>query len=237
MKRWLPLVAIVALLAAFLALGLDGYLTLDALNANRAALQRFVAAHQALSALAFAGAYVVLVAISLPGAAMMTTVGGVLFGMWWGAAISAAAATAGATLLFLAARGALAAPLAARAGPFVRRMEAGFRRNAFSYLLFLRLVPLFPFWAVNLVPALVGIELGAFVGATAIGIIPGACAYASLGSGLEMIAARPESAAEAMPEILALRFGLALVALAPLAIRRWRARARLAPPKREGAGQ
>ncbi len=154
--------------------------------------------------------------------------------MWLGAGLSIVGATVGATVLFAVARGALAAPLAARAGPFVRRMEAGFNRDAFSYLLFLRLVPLFPFWACNLVPALLGMELGAFVAATAIGIVPGALAYASLGSGLELLAERPDQLAGEMPAVIGLRLGLALVALAPIAVRRRRAR-RL--PKNEGAGR
>lgn len=234
MKRALPLVVVLALLAAALALGLDRYLTLDALRENRAALARLVAAHELLAVAAFLAGYIALVAISLPGAAVMTTAGGALFGLWLGAGLSIVAATAGATILFLVARGALAPPLARRAGPFVRRMEAGFNRNAFSYLLFLRLVPLFPFWAVNLVPALLGMARGAFVAATAIGIVPGALAYASLGSGLELIAAHPQAAASAMPEMLALRFGLALVALVPVAIRAWRRRA---GPERERAGR
>ncbi len=234
MTRWLPLVAILALLAAFFALGLDRYLTFDALNAHRAALHRLVAAHVGLAALAFCAAYVALVAISLPGAAMMTVAGGALFGLWLGAALSVAGATIGATVLFVVARGALAEPLAARAGPFVRRMEAGFNRNGFSYLLFLRLVPLFPFWAVNLVPALLAMELRGFVAATAIGIVPGTLAYASLGSGLELLAERPDALAAEMPAMIGLRLGIALVALAPLAVRKWRARG---APKREGAGR
>ena len=226
MKRALPLAAIVALLAAFFAFGLDRYLTFETLRENRAALHDLVVAHPFAAGFAFAASYVVVVAISLPGAAVMTTAGGALFGLWLGASLSIVGATIGATILFVAARGALAGTLRARAGAFVRRMEEGFNRNAFSYLLFLRLVPVFPFWAVNLVAAILGMELRAFVAATAIGIVPGALAFAAIGSGLDIIAGQSGAAEGSMPESIALRASLALLALVPIAVRWWRGRQR-----------
>ena len=95
---------------------------------------------------------------------------------------------------FLTARTALGDPLLRRAGPRAHRLARGFREDAFSYLLFLRLVPAFPFFLVNLVPAFAGVRLGPFIAATAIGIIPGAIVFALAGVGLDsMIAAQKNS--------------------------------------------
>ena len=109
-------------LAAFFTLGLDDYLSLDTLRRNRAWLMRQVDESAALAGLAYVAAYVVVVAFSLPGGAFMTIAGGFLFGQWLGTAYVVVAATAGATVLFLAARTALGGLLRARAGPFLKKM-------------------------------------------------------------------------------------------------------------------
>ena len=106
--------------------------------------------------------------------------------------------------------------LAQRAGPFFGKLEAGFRADAFNYLLFLRLVPVFPFWLVNLVPALAGVRLGTFLFATFIGIIPGTFVYASLGSGLGRIVEQPDLAIIFHPSVLGPIVGLAVLALIPV---------------------
>jgi uncharacterized membrane protein YdjX (TVP38/TMEM64 family) len=172
LKRLLPLVVIVALVVAFFVFGLNRYLTLQALHDNDDALRAFVIRHPLLARAAFVAVYALVVALSVPGGAVMTVAGGLLFGLWMGAAFAIVGATVGAVILFLIARFVVGDALRARAGPFLKRMAEGFERNAFAYLLFLRLVPAFPFWTVNLVPALIGVRLRSFAAATLIGIIP-----------------------------------------------------------------
>ena len=163
-------------------------------------------------------------ALSLPGGAVLTIAGGFLFGKWIGTVLVLGAATLGAALLFVAARTALAGLLRARAAPWLIRLEAGFRADAFSYLLVLRLVPLFPFFVVNLVPAFLGVSLRVFVLATLIGIVPGTFVYATVGSGLGSIfdSGRPFTPAGILTrEIVLALLGLALLALMPVIYRKW----------------
>ena len=143
-KRLLPVLALVALIVAAFAFHLDRYLTLDFLRQNRAQLSAYVAEHGLAARLGYVIAYAGVVALSLPGAAIMTLAGGFLFGVLVGATLTVIGATLGATLLFLVARSAVGDSLRERAGPFLARMAEGFSKNAFSYLLFLRLVPAFP---------------------------------------------------------------------------------------------
>lgn len=150
LRRYAPLLVLVALMAGVFASGLHEHLTLNALARNRAALDGYVRDHLALSVLVFALAYVAAVVLSLPGATILTMAGGLLFGWFWGGTISVLAATAGAVGVFLVARSALGGALTARAGPWIDRLAKGFREDAFNYLLFLRLAPIFPFWLVNL---------------------------------------------------------------------------------------
>lgn len=184
LRRYLPLALLAAGLLVFLALGGYRYISLEALAQHREKLQALVAAQESLALLAFIALYAVSVAFSVPGGLVMTVAGGFLFGPWVGAAASVVGATLGATALFLAARSALGDLLRDRAGPALAKMRAGFQENALSYLLVLRLIPLFPFWLVNLVPALLGISLGVFLTGTFFGIIPASLVYASLGNGL-----------------------------------------------------
>ncbi|MGH6976376.1 MAG: TVP38/TMEM64 family protein, partial [Stellaceae bacterium] len=183
-KRLLPVLVLATLVAAFFALDLERYLTLSALRENDAVLQAFLARHPVLAPAMYMAIYAAVVALSLPGGAVMTVGGGFLFGLWTGALFADIGATVGATIIFLLARYVVGDLVRERAGPFLKRTANGFAHNAFPYLLFLRLVPLFPFWAVNLVPALAGIDLRTYVAGTVIGIVPGTLAYASIGSGL-----------------------------------------------------
>lgn len=228
-KRLLPLVLLAAGLIAFFASGLDRHVTFQALRDNRTWLLDFVATKPLLAALLYAAAYVAVVAFSLPGGAVMTVAGGFLFGAALAAAIVVVAATLGATLVFLAAKTALGDALRARAGPFLKRMEEGFRENALSYLLVLRLVPIFPFFVVNIVPAFLGVTLRIFVLGTLIGIVPGTFVYATVGAGLGSIfdSGQEFSARGVLtPEIVAALIGLAALALVPVAYKRLRARRR-----------
>lgn len=228
MKRLIPVIALVALIGIAFAFRVDRYLTLDALRDNRAALLAFVADHRLAAAVGFASAYTAVVALSLPGATIMTLAGGFLFGTVVGASLTVVGATAGAVLLFVIARSAVGDLLRQRAGPFLARMANGFSKDAFNYLLFLRLVPAFPFWAVNLAPALLGMRLLPFAAATALGIIPGTTVYSAFGASLgRVFDAGGEVRLKDVfsPPLIAALVGLGVLSLLPILLRRWRERA------------
>lgn len=228
--RWVLPVLLAAGLVAFFALGLQRYLSFRALAENREWLLRTVAQHQAISVLAFIGIYALAAALSVPGATILTIAGGFLFGIMAGAVYAVIGATIGASILFLAARSAFGASLRSRADGFVQKLAAGFERNALGYLLFLRLVPVFPFWLVNLVPAFLGVSLRIFVVGTFFGIIPGTLVFASIGAGLGELLDRgeaPDLRVIFAPRILLPLLGLALLALVPAAYDRLAHRAKL----------
>ena len=184
LRRVAPVMVIGAAMALVFALGLHRYLQPDVLIAQRAWLAEQVAAHKASASLLYGMAYVAVAALSIPGAAVLTIVGGLLFGWLVAGSVALVAATLGATLLFLAARSFLHDRLALRAGRFLQKFAADFRHGEASYLLFLRLVPLFPFWLVNLAPALLGARLATFIWTTLVGIAPATFAFAWFGATL-----------------------------------------------------
>jgi uncharacterized membrane protein YdjX (TVP38/TMEM64 family) len=242
-RRLVPLAIVVLLgLTAYLVFG-RGMISLEALVQHRAAIDGFVMAHRALAVLAYIGLYIVTVALSLPGATFLTVSGGFLFGIGIGAAAAAIGATLGASVIFLVARTALGEPLLRRAGPRAQQLAEGFRADAFSYLLFLRLVPAFPFFLVNLVPAFAGVKLSTFVAATALGIIPGALVFAFAGTGLDSVIAAQQHTYDACmaagraechlafnassvltPELIGALIALAVLALVPALVKHLRAR-------------
>jgi uncharacterized membrane protein YdjX (TVP38/TMEM64 family) len=225
--RLMPLLALLAGLGLFFAFGLQDRLSCAALRDNRAWLGDWVAAHQLLAIVGFMALYVAAVALSVPGAAVLTIAAGFLFGTPAATALVVAAATAGATILFLAARTAFRDLLQPRVGPWLAKLQRGFAENELNYLLFLRLVPLFPFFVVNLVPAFLGVRLRSFVIATFFGIIPGSFVFASVGAGLDSLfdAGRDCSLDNVLtPQIILALVGLALLALLPVAYKRFWAR-------------
>ncbi len=155
----MPLLILAGGFAAFFALGLDRHLSFATLRENRDALNAWVQSYGLLAPAVYMLTYAAVIAFSLPGGAVMSIAGGFLFGWVWATACIVVAATVGATAVFIIAKTSLGDPLRAKAGPWMKKMEAGFRENALSYLLVLRLVPLFPFWLVNLVPAFLGVPL------------------------------------------------------------------------------
>ena len=232
LKKWGPLVAIGGLMAFGFSQGWHHYLNLDSLVKNRALLASYVADYYGLMLGGYMLAYIAAVALSFPGASFLTIAGGLLFGWAIGGAATVLAATIGASVIFLAARSAFGASLRARAGGFIDRFSEGFRDSAFNYLLFLRLVPLFPFWLINVVPALFNVRLGSYFLATFIGILPGTFAYAFIGAGLDSIisaqrAANPacatdpncsvtlDTSALITPELIAAFVALGIVSLIP----------------------
>ncbi|MCJ7871675.1 TVP38/TMEM64 family protein [Marinovum sp. 2_MG-2023] len=224
MARHLPLIAIL-LVAVIGFFTLRDYLTFDTLRDNRELLLGWRDSHFALVALAFVGIYVAIVAFSLPGAAVASVTGGFLFGLAAGSAFNVLAATIGATLIFLAARWGVGASLTAKletSEGAVARIKDGLRDNEISVLLLLRLVPAVPFFVANLVPALVGVKFRNFVWTTAVGIIPGAIVFTSIGVGLGAVFDRGESPDLSLlwePQILGPLLGLSVLAALPIIIK------------------
>ncbi|MFO1324696.1 MAG: TVP38/TMEM64 family protein [Burkholderiales bacterium] len=177
----------VGVVVAFFALGGQRYLTLETIKSNRDALLRFTEAHFAAALVIGFLIYVGAVAFSLPGALLLSLTAGFVFGRWVGTALVIVAATVGATIVFVAARYIFADAARRRLGALGERINAGFTQNAFNYMLFLRLVPAFPFFLVNLAPALTTIPLRTYVLATLIGIVPGTFVFVNLGETLGRI--------------------------------------------------
>jgi uncharacterized membrane protein YdjX (TVP38/TMEM64 family) len=221
--RLIPLLLLLAAGIAFIVAGGHHYLTFSALARNRDWLCGLATQWGFAAAILYIGVYAVLVALSVPGGAVLTITGGFLFGTWLGTLCAVVGATLGATGIFLAARAGLGG-LAQRAGPFVGKLEAGFRANAFTYLLVLRLVFVVPFWLVNLVPALVGVRLRTYVLATFLGIIPAAFVFASLGNGLGSVVKEPDMGIMSTPSVLLPIAGLVILALIPVGYKRWRSK-------------
>lgn len=235
--RALPLVALAAAGVTVWLAGLTDYLTLDTLAGHRDTLRGWAGAHPALAIALYMLLYAAIVALSLPVAAPMTVAGGFVFGWFAAGVATVAAATTGAVGVFLLARSALGAPLARASGKRIEALRAGFQEDAMSYLLCLRLVPVFPFWLVNIAPAFLGVRLRDFFIATAVGIIPGTFAFALAGAGLDSIlAAQAACAAQnpasgacpaaldpsslLTPELLAALAALGAVALIPALVKK-----------------
>lgn len=225
LKRFGPLIVLVALAITFFALGLQKYATLDALRDNRQFLVDYVAANPVVSALALVAIYAGLVAISFPGASLLTIASGLLFGTGLGGSLVVAGATIGATIVFLIAKNASGDDLRKRIGAWGEKLADGFAKNAFSYLLLLRLLPVAPFWLVNIVPALFGVKLRDYVLATAIGIIPGTFVYASIGAGAGAVLAAGKElnlrGALLQPAVIGPILGLAALAMLPILYKRF----------------
>lgn len=188
-KQWLPLIAIVALLAGGYWAGLKDYISLSYLIEQRAKIDAFVSDNFVSAILLYMLTYAVLVAVSFPGASALTITSGLVFGWFAGGLATVTGATIGAIIIFLIARSSLGDVLKDRAGSFMTKMMEGFQKDAFQYLLTLRLIPAFPFWAVNIVPGLLNMKLAPYAIATFIGIIPGTFAFTYLGAGLDSVIA------------------------------------------------
>ena len=226
-KPWLKLLIIIVFgggLIAFFMLGGNRWLSLDALQANRDALLAFTQSHYLLMLAIAIGVYTCSTALSIPGGVVLSLAVGFLFGRWIGTGVILIAATLGATLVFLAARYLFADAARARLGDGIAaKLIKGFHDNAFSYMLFLRLVPLFPFWLVNLAPAFTPITVRTYVAATAIGILPGSFVFANLGQSLGRIDRLDQLVST--ETLLALGL-LGLFALVPILVKRFSSKQR-----------
>jgi uncharacterized membrane protein YdjX (TVP38/TMEM64 family) len=227
LRRWLPLAILLLGLATFFALGLNRHLSFETLSRNEAEITGWVAANRGTAAAMYGLALATVIAFALPASALMTAASGFLFGVWLGAALSVLGGTLGATVLFFAARTALYDLFRARAGPALARLEEGFRRDSFSYVLFLRFVPIFPSWLVSSVAALLGMNAGRFALATLLGVMPGSLVFASIGADFGLLfknGQTPDLGAIFQARILLPLLGLAILSLMPVLYRRWRRR-------------
>ena len=237
-----PLLVMLFLAGLVFLSGLHRQLSLETLFAHRVALDDFVSQHRAAALAVYMGLYVVVAALAIPGSAILTITGGVLFGVLLATLATIVGATVGATFVFLIAKTAIGDFLLGAKDARTARLAEGFRQDAFNYLLFLRLVP-FPFWMVNLAAALFEIPLRTFIAATVIGIIPATFAFAFFGSGIDSIlAAQANTFRECLasgaddcqfefdarsavtPQLIAAVVILCLAALLPVAIKRFRSR-------------
>jgi uncharacterized membrane protein YdjX (TVP38/TMEM64 family) len=224
--RLLPLLVLLALLGAILASGVWRHLSLEEIRQRRAMLKALVRLHPALSLLAYVGLYAAVVALSIPGALVMTLSGGLLFGALVGGLAAVAGVSVGAVLMFLVVRTAVQGRLSLRGlgGRGLARIQEGLSRHAFLYLLALRLTPAAPIWMVNVAAGLVGAPLGAYAAATVLGVAPSSFIYAALGAGLDRLLdqGRPLGAGQVLqPAVLLPLAALCLLALAPALAAFW----------------
>src|SRR5215213_3698161 len=190
-RRFGPLAAVVLVAGIVIAMGWHRQLSFETLERHHAVIHAFIDRNTPAAVAAYIALYVLVVGLSIPGAVFLTLAGGMLFGVVVGGLAAALGGTIGAICTFLVTRSAFGSALGERlirrAGPRAEKLVEGFRADAFNYLLFLRLVPLFPFWLVNLVPAFAGVRLKTYAAATAIGILPATFVFAFLGASLENV--------------------------------------------------
>jgi uncharacterized membrane protein YdjX (TVP38/TMEM64 family) len=216
MKRYLLIALYLALVILFFAFDLHHLISFQTLKIYRADLVRFVEDHAVYAVLIYMIIYATLIALSVPGGAVMTITGGFLFGALWGTLYTVTAATIGATGVFFLVQTTLGDSLRKKAGPWVEKMAKGFQEDAFSYLLVLRLIPLFPFFIVNLVPGLLDVKPRTYILATAIGIIPGSYVFSTFGTGIGRIFDGGETFTTG--DILSTEMIIALIGLAVLSL-------------------
>ncbi|MBS0271199.1 MAG: TVP38/TMEM64 family protein [Proteobacteria bacterium] len=219
MKKFGPFLFLALIFILFYALNLNQYFAFSALQNYHHLLKEEVGQHLFLSLFIFGASYIIIAATSLPIAVFLTILGGFLFGPVLSLLIVDISATLGTTLLFLAVKTSFGEIFQKKASLWIKKMEKGFQENAFSYLLFLRLVPIFPFWAVTIVSALLDVRLKTFFIATFIGILPGTFVYSIVGNGLGALLKEgktPDIYIILSPGIFLPLCGLALLALLPI---------------------
>lgn len=227
LRPLLPLVVLLAVLVLLWISGVGHDFTWRGLARHQAALTGWVSAHPVIAPLAYIAFYAAVAALCLPEAAVVTVAGGLLFGTVIGGALAVVGATAGSIVLFLAARSALSGSFVRRGGTMLARARTALQRDGFAYLLAIRLIPVFPFWLVNLAAAVGGMRLLPYSTATFIGIIPATLVFASLGDGLGTVLAqghRPDVMVAFSPPVLLPLLALAALSLLPVAWRHWKSR-------------
>ena len=227
--RFAPIAVILFGLAFGYTMGWHEFLSLDYLVQSRDMLKHMVAAHYLSAVFGFIAVYALATAFSFPAASILTIFAGFLFGWFIGGSAAIVGATIGATAIFIAARTAFGDFLKEKVGGKVAKLAKGFEEDAFSYLFVLRLAPIFPFFVMNIAPALFNVPLRTYIIATFLGIIPGGMAYAYLGQGLDsVIVAAAEAGREVTikdivtTEIVVAFAALALVAAIPTIVKKIR---------------
>ena len=219
LKKWIPLCLIIMIIFLFYLFNLQKYFGFSHLQKELLFLKNMTSEHFFISLLIFGIIYIVVAATALPVAAFITILGGFLFGPLISLVLVDISATVGATILFLVVRTTFRDLFQEKATPWLKKMESGFQKNASSYLLFLRLVPLFPFWVVTIASSLLGMRLRPFFFVTLLGIIPVTLVYSLVGNGLGHLLEKGQSPNIYIifsPEIFWPLLGLAFLSLLPI---------------------
>jgi len=239
LRRWLPLALLALAALAVVATGAHRLLSIEAIVANKTWLENWTDSHRFAALATYMAVYVAIISLSIPGSLFMTLAGGMLFPLWICAPAVVVSATLGAVLVFLIARSSIGEALKATGGETLARVREGVRRDAASYMLFMRLAPVFPFALVNLVSAAAGVPLRTFVWTTFVGIMPASFAFSYAAVSLDGVlderlaafdackaagradcAVSVDAAALVSPHVLLAFMALGLLALAPVAARR-----------------
>lgn len=219
-KNKLIIIIVIAILVAFFFyFNLGRFFTLEALKAHQKQLLAFNGAHRVAMVAAFMALYVIQTALSLPGAAILSLAAGAIFGVVMGTVYTNIAATCGATLAFLVTRYLLHDVVMRKFGVRLEKLNSELEARGLSYLLFLRLVPLFPFFLINLAAGLTRLPLRIFVIGTMLGIIPGGFVYCNAGASLATVTKISDVAS---PRVLGSFVLLGLFALAPVVYSRFK---------------
>jgi len=221
-RRLAPLAVLVAGLAIFFVLGGPQYLQSDRAQPLLRAMDGWVQDNFQLAMLAYVIFYALAVSISMPGALWFTIGSGFLFGAIFGAGVAVLGATIGATIIFLAARYAFADWVRQRFPGYVKKLQDGFSRDAFSYIVILRLIPALPFFGINIAVALLNVPVRAYVLGTLVGVIPGAYVYATVGATIKQAASSgvPSLGELMTPELIGAMMAFAVLAVLPVIYRR-----------------
>jgi uncharacterized membrane protein YdjX (TVP38/TMEM64 family) len=222
-SRLLPLAVLAGGLIAFFALGGPQYLNLETMRETLRGLDGWVQDNLLLALVAYMVFYALAVSISVPGALWFTIGAGFLFGPWLGTGVAVFGATVGATIIFLAARYAFADWVRAKFPGYVKKLQDGFSRDAFTYVVILRLIPALPFFGINIATALLNVPVRAYFLGTLVGVIPGAYVYATVGDAISRAAADgvPGFTALLTPEVIGAMVAFALLAILPWAYKRF----------------
>jgi len=225
--RFAPAVVLIAALIALVLSGALKHLSLGELQRSRHDLEGYVRAHPVLSVLVYVAVYIAAITLSLPAALVLTVTGGFLFGPWLGGVSACLGASLGATVVFLISRLTVGDALEKGVSPRVKALEEGIKKDAFFYLLTLRLIPVTPFWLVNVAAGLLSIRLSTYVTATVIGIFPASLIYAGIGSGLGKLFDRgvqPHLHNLITPELALPLVALAVLSVLPILYHQYRGR-------------
>ena len=223
--KLLPIIVLILGIVIFFASGGHHYLSLEVIKNNYQSLIDFTTDNFITSCLIFSIAYILVVAFSIPGASVMTLVGGFLFGVYVGSVLVVFSATIGAVIVYLAVKSALGEILKNKAKGNIEKMRNGFENDAFNYLLSIRLVPIFPFFIINIACGMLGVKLRDFFWATFLGIIPGSVIYVWVGTGLGFALKQGEDLNLGIifqPQFIVPIIALALLSLVPIIYKKYR---------------